>query len=639
MKLNIHIMALLIGLICTSSGYGQHVIYMQNNTALDYNFQVLQSGNLNLNPGQYTVINTVLTAYASGMGMLEFEADTNLSVGDTVDFSGMLTNGGDTLFVNMRLIAGNSGNEVYHAVSGNGFNLPWTNDDNFYGSSFTMKGEPFSLKYKRQTDLIDLDDDATFAIQEDFIYSIDSADLSNPYVINVMAYNIQMTPVVSSNFFKRATYFPPLISPYQDVVVVEEIFDDPTRINDFTPAMQAAGFPYFTTVLNDTSLSYITSPTNGGVLIYSKWPIETEAEIKYENCSDNNSFDCLASKGVKYAKVNKLGKLYHIFGTHMEAGGSALDLQYRIEQYGEIVNFIDSMAIPTDEAVIFAGDFNTGPNDGLEYDSLRGITNPIIPTHIGYFESTFSYADTGNIIDHVWGHAAHLQPVESYNKVITFRSVDSVMWGIFDFSDHRTALGRFRYPEIQPGLFVDTTLCASDNLTLSVSSLDSLSYQWALDGVDIPGASSSTYTISNANTGSVGTYVCKVTNSTVYGDLGDVLSQIFFSNGPDTLVQMFSYTIASVGFQDSCGVGVYADRKQENLVISPMPNDGRFEIHLKDVTRYEILELYNNFGQQISTRSVRGMTEFYDISDLSAGVYILRASGRTNSTTYKILVY
>ena len=618
---------------------GQHKVSVQNNTSLDYNFQVVQAGNITLTANQYTIMSTQLTAYASGMDMLEFEPDTIMVPGDTVDFIGTLTNGGDTVILQMRLVAGNSETEVFYSGIGNSFDLPWFSDNSFHGDTFSMQGSPLTFKFKRVLDTVDLDDDVLFAVQEDFLYSIDPADQSDPNVINVMNYNIQMTPIVSFNFFERATYFPPLISPNQDVVVVEEIFEDMTRVNDLTPAMEAVGFLYYTTVLNDTALSSVTSQTNGGVLIYSKWPIETEAEMKYANCSNNNSFDCLASKGVKYARVNKLGKIYHIFGTHMEAGGSAADVQIRMEQYGEIANFMDTMAIPTDEPVIFAGDFNTGPLDGVEYDALRDSTNPIIPQHNGYFESTFSYADTGKIIDHVWGQADHLQPWESYNKVITFRSVDSVMWDIFDFSDHRTVLGRFVYPSIQPDPFVDTTLCANDSLTLSVGSIDPLNYQWTLDGVDIPGANASTYAISSPGAGSVGTYVCEVTNSTVYGDQGDVLSQIFFPNGPDTLVQTFSYTIASVGFQDSCGVGINEMEERANLFVVPMPNDGRFEILLQEINGYEILELYNNFGERISRRKVNSMSEFYDMPDLAAGIYVLRASGKANSTTVKILIY
>ena len=485
-----------------------------------------------------------------------------------------------------------------------------------------------------------MDDDVLFAVQEDFIYSLDSADFGDPNSINVMAYNLQMTPVVSFDFLERATYFPPLISLYQDVVVIEELFDAPTRINVLTPGMVAAGFPYATTILNDTALSHITSPSNGGVIIYSRWPIETEAEIKYANCSNNNSFDCLASKGVKYARVNKLGKKYHIFGTHFEAGGSATDIQIRFEQYGEISDFIDSMAIPADEAVIFGGDLNTDPNDGIEYDSLRWKTNAIIPLHTGYFESTFSYADTGNIIDHVWGQADHLLPIESYNKIITFRSVDSVMWDIFDFSDHRTALGRFVYPDIQPDAFIDTALCFDDNLTMSVGSSDSLNFQWTLNGSDLIGANAASYTITNPSASDMGAYSCMVTNAQVYGGQGNALSGLFFPEGPDTLVQAFNFPLAVIGFQDPCGVGLdEIGLSGLGLVVVPNPSSGRFEIRMEDLTKYNTLELLNSVGQKISKNSVSGTSVQYDISYLDPGIYILRASGDNAGSSVKILVY
>ena len=302
-----------ITLICSTTLFGQHVITVQNNTALDYNFQVIQSGNIVLSSNQYTVMSTLLTAYANDMAMLEFEPDTVMSPDDTVHFDGLLTTANDTIVVQMLVVMGNAGHEVFYSGAGPGFDLAWSDDFNFHDAAFVSLGAPYAFRFKRTADMTDNDDDVLFAVQEDFIYSIDSSDFSNPGVINVMSYNIQMTPIVSFNFFERATYFPELISAYQDIVVVQEVFEDMTRINDLTPAMVAAGFPYYTTVLNDTALSYITTPTNGGVLIYSRWPIEAEAEIKYANCSNNGAWDCLASKGGEVCTGKQAGEAVSCF--------------------------------------------------------------------------------------------------------------------------------------------------------------------------------------------------------------------------------------------------------------------------------------------------------------------------------------
>ena len=46
----------------------------------------------------------------------------------------------------------------------------------------------------------------------------------------------------------------------------------------------------------------------------------------------------------------------------MEAGGSSSDIQFRMQQYGEMRSFIDSQYISSNEAVIIAGDLNTSMN-------------------------------------------------------------------------------------------------------------------------------------------------------------------------------------------------------------------------------------------------------------------------------------
>ena len=51
--------------------------------------------------------------------------------------------------------------------------------------------------------------------------------------------------------------------------------------------------------------------------------------------------------------------------------------------------------------------------------------------------------------------------------------------------------------------------CEGENYTLSVTALgDSISYQWQLEGIDIPGATSNTYTIYNIQYSQTGNYTC-----------------------------------------------------------------------------------------------------------------------------------
>lgn len=57
------------------------------------------------------------------------------------------------------------------------------------------------------------------------------------------------------------------------------------------------------------------------------------------------------------------------------------------------------------------------------------------------------------------------------------------------------------------------TVNVSGNLTLSVTaSGDGLTYQWQKDGVDIAGATSASYAITNAQAATAGTYRCVMTN-------------------------------------------------------------------------------------------------------------------------------
>ncbi|RLN93529.1 hypothetical protein BBJ28_00018954 [Nothophytophthora sp. Chile5] len=78
------------------------------------------------------------------------------------------------------------------------------------------------------------------------------------------------------------------------------------------------GFLYATSILHDPDP--FTSLLNGGVLIVSKWPVVREAQHVYRDACHYS--DCLAAKGVKYARllktVNGTSKIFNVFATHMQ---------------------------------------------------------------------------------------------------------------------------------------------------------------------------------------------------------------------------------------------------------------------------------------------------------------------------------
>jgi len=625
---------------CYASGLSQHTVFFQNNTGLDYQLQIIQNGNINMDTSQWNQLSTIGTAWNFKEAVFEMNPDTSFSNGDTSGFFVNLSSGSDTIVLKTRLVGPGTSPTLFYSVSGSSFSHTWSSDSYFHSEHIVVEGIEMTIKYKVEIDSIDGKDNVVFALQENFIYALDSTDFLDPYVINVMSYNIQHMPLITDNFYERGVFLPPLFSPYQDVVIFEELFSDSSRNSYVNPAMMNEGFSYFTTILNDTALPTITSNTNGGVIIYSKWPIEFEAEYKYLNCSNNSSFDCLASKGIKYAKINKLGQSYHIFGTHMEAGGSTADVQIRLEQYGEMNNFISAQGIPVEEAVILGGDLNTGPKDGFEYDAIRDSIMPIIPLHIGYYESTFSYADTGKIIDHVWGMADNLLPIEAYNSVFTFRSVDSIMWDIYDFSDHRTVIGRFKYPDILTDN-IDTNLCSGDSLAFNITSNSLFAYQWKRNGNPVSGATSNFYIISNPDTSSIGLYSCDVTNSQVFGAENDVLSQLFYPNGPKTYAQSFSFQVASIGFQNPCGLG---DQEQKKTIPSfkvvPSINQGRFVLEISDkFLKFEV-RIYNSLGNLVVARNIYNNNDLvFDVSEEKPGIYLVYIMSSKSIIIRKFIKY
>lgn len=105
---------------------------------------------------------------------------------------------------------------------------------------------------------------------------------------------------------------------------------------------------------------------DGGVMIISKYKIEDAKQIFYLECSD---WDCGAKKGAVYAKINKDGQIYHIFGTHGDTGDAAQEYGYK--RLGHVIEEIvgENANVP----VLIAGDFNFSGNEDPRSSFLKAV--------------------------------------------------------------------------------------------------------------------------------------------------------------------------------------------------------------------------------------------------------------------------
>jgi len=479
--------------------------------------------------------------------------------------------------------------------------------------------------------------DIRFAIHDLPVYEIPDSELQDANVLNVMFYNIQMISFGVSGMAQaaeRGDLIGAQMSPNQDVVVFCEAFDDGPRVDHLIPSMTAAGFAYRTEILNEPT-GIIPFPVNGGVIVFSRWPIEMEDEIDFSLCGQSSS-DCLSNKGVKYARINKLGKRYHVFGTHMDAGGDADDLLAKRQSYRELREFIAQLNIPMSEPVIYGGDFNTSPNHGDLYTDMLDSLATIRPMHIGYYESNFS-DEVGRIIDHAWADKGYLLPLEVTNEVITVRSIDPILWDISEFSDHRCVLGRFAYPDISTNVS-DTVICPGEDLTLRVFSDIGLEYRWLKNGVELQGEHAQELVLTDALESQSGHYVCEISYEMIYGNWTDTLATLFYPNGPEQVAANIPLGFGEIIIDEAlCHVSV-SEHEQRSFQVFPNPTTGPFTVASNTPLTGVPYRVMDASGRTVVTGNLNA-EQTIDVNGASSGVYTIELLWNNNTVHQQVAVY
>ncbi|MBM7071437.1 sphingomyelin phosphodiesterase [Shewanella sp. 202IG2-18] len=265
--------------------------------------------------------------------------------------------------------------------------------------------------------------------------------------ISVLSYNVWGTKIYGSKKEnERFNAIPENVAGY-DILALTEAIDQKATTNILLPKL-APEYPYATKNYHNLFFDHLPRVVGSGLRIVSKYPIVREDIHYFHRC---DGLQCFASKGVVYAKVDKLGQIYHIFLSHTQSGTSFDAKNDRLAQIKEIKDFIDSKNIPDNEPVIVAGDLNIDKiNMPDEYDTMQTSLNTQVPPMSGW---EYSYDPHHNhwakgdneYLDYVLPINDHLIPLKSFNRVLSLRSTNDDLWGVWDLSDHYAVAATFEY--------------------------------------------------------------------------------------------------------------------------------------------------------------------------------------------------
>lgn len=169
--------------------------------------------------------------------------------------------------------------------------------------------------------------------------------------LRLLSWNIQMLPFPAPPHgkAKRARAIASILQEQRyDIVVFQEAFKHRSRRILRRELKQV--FPHQTPVLNQKTISI---KTNGGVMIFSRHPINAVHEIRF---TQRRGYDKFARKGAMLAEINFNGKPVQVLGTHLQAFGTD---EILISQYHQMKTELLDPHRRSDVPQFLLGDFNT----------------------------------------------------------------------------------------------------------------------------------------------------------------------------------------------------------------------------------------------------------------------------------------
>jgi hypothetical protein len=651
----------LLSVFITIYAYSQKTyVYFQNNTSLSFNVTCTQSGDHVMEASEWWGASSTLTPWQRSSNLLWTNRDAGVHSGNTFYHTVNLTSAGETVQLKLKMTGSFIGSSIWCSASGPGFSQTWYSDRNFHTQTFTLNGKSMTIKYAFY--FTGGYDDILYTVHENDPFPVATQDLTNPRKINILSQNAYMRP--SELFFDdqnvRKDYYDDLLHNY-DAIIFQELFDDDVRASML--AQLAAEYPYQSTVVDIPNHSVLDPVQDGGILIVSRWPIETQDQFLFgNNC---NADDCLAYKGFKYCRINKLGVKYHLFNTHMDAFNEEVDVNIRKSQLQQAKNYIAGKAIPATEAVLFGGDLNIDriTNKFGEYDSLwtpffdaqqpafDAVMNPTWNSATNKYLSGTS--DAPEYLDYVLAMKSNLLPETALNQVTPYRSIADAMWKKFDISDHYGVKGSFTYSGTVPA-------CAtSGGLAVSSVTQTSAAVSWTavsgIVGYNVrykPAASVTWTTIAvSANSTSLsgltpGTaYEVQVQNNCGGLLFGTWSASVYFTTLSNTCTDTYEVnetrTTAKtipVNTDITAKIGTAAD--VDWFKVTTTSTQKNIRVNLSNLPANYDLQLYNSKGNLLKTSSNTGTSaEQVTFNTTKSGTYFVRVygvSGATNAACYTL---
>ncbi|MBL7799802.1 MAG: T9SS type A sorting domain-containing protein [Chitinophagales bacterium] len=511
-------------------------VYFQNNTPLQLTTRGTQTGG-SLASNRWWTTSDTIRSWEKTKQVMWMSRDAGITNGVDFFFTLVIKKGTDSVSLKIKLNGNAIGSDMWISSSIPGLTNPWYFDNAFHENTFSMGGKSYTLKFESY--FTGGYDDIRYVLHENNPYLIDTVFTNKATNFSLLAYNIYMLtpPIATTDQAIRGSELANYVHGY-DAIILSEAFYNSVRDNNLIPGLSVE-YPYHTSVVDQAGAA-----EDGGVMVFSKYPIEKEAQMNYADCDGT---DCLSAKGVMYAKINKNGRKYHVFATHTQAWNDAVDVDVRVKQFNQLRTFLTAQNIARSEAVLVGGDLNVDKivNNLNEYyrmfDSLKAIEPNYSGALYSYDVAKNNYASSGQeFLDYVLPIKNYFVPFTTDNEVRVIRSKTDDLFYKNDLSDHFALHGKMEYPYIitEP---MAQNVCEGMPLILVTQPSHPMYYTW------LKNYSDSSITVNNDT-------LYKA--NTLLSDSGKYSCNMQYANGGS----LFSDTVV-----------IYVTKRPKLLVSNPAP--------------------------------------------------------------------